>query len=302
MNWEHDGADWPNRASSRFMEIALHRWHVQVMGQGPDILLLHGAGGATQSWRHLLPLLAGKYRVIAPDLPGQGFSVMGARSRLAMAPLADDLGRLCAAGGWRPRAIVGHSAGAALALDAVRRDVLAPETVIGINAALDTFDGVAGWLFPLMARFMALNPLVPPLLARMAGGPGRAAELLASTGSRVDPEGVRFYHRLMTDAGHIDGTLAMMAAWRVDRLLDQLSGIKTPVLLIAGDRDGTVAPEVSARAAGRLPEGRFLLLEGLGHLAHEEAPDRIAAAVLQHLTEGGAGRSSGQAARLTPGA
>lgn len=276
MDWRRDGADWPNREVSRFLDVAPHRWHVQVMGRGPDLLLIHGAGGATQSWRHLLPELARDFRVIAPDLPGQGFSTAGARARLGMAPMSDDLGRLAAAGGWAPRLIVGHSAGGALALETVRRGVFDPAGVVGINAALGTFDGLAGWLFPLMARVMALNPLVPPLLARMAGGRNRAAELLASTGSAVDDEGIALYHRLMTDRRHIDGTLAMMAAWRIEPLLERLEEIRVPTLLIAGRKDGTVPFAVSERAAARLPAGRAEVLDGLGHLAHEEAPDRIA--------------------------
>ena len=47
-----------------------HRWHVQVLGEGPTVLLLHGAGGATHSWRGLAPLLATDHRVVMLDLPG----------------------------------------------------------------------------------------------------------------------------------------------------------------------------------------------------------------------------------------
>jgi len=44
LSWERDGRDWPNRAFSRFIEAGGLRWHVQVMGQGPVALLLHGTG------------------------------------------------------------------------------------------------------------------------------------------------------------------------------------------------------------------------------------------------------------------
>ena len=50
------------------------RWHVQVAGDGPVLLLLHGTGAATHSWRDLLPLLAERFTVVAPDLPGHGRS------------------------------------------------------------------------------------------------------------------------------------------------------------------------------------------------------------------------------------
>ncbi len=285
MDWARDGESWPNGEFSRFVAVAPHRWHVQVAGDGPVLLLLHGAGGATQSWRHLLPMLAERFRVVAPDLPGQGFTRMGTRMRCGIGPMAEDVAALCAAEGWRPEIIVGHSAGAALALEIARQGLLQPRAVIGLNAALSKFDGMAGWLFPLMAKFMAINPLIPPLLARMAGGETRIRELLASTGSEVDAEGVALYRRLMTDRTHIDGTLAMMSQWEIGRLLDRLPEIDLPVFLFAGARDGTVAPDVSRRAQMQIPGAVFTVLDGLGHLAHEEAP-RIVADHIERAVDG----------------
>src|SRR5206468_2126887 len=63
-------ADWPNRAASLAVEAGGLRWHVQRAGHGPVLLLLHGTGAATHTWRDLLPLLATDFTVVAPDLPG----------------------------------------------------------------------------------------------------------------------------------------------------------------------------------------------------------------------------------------
>jgi len=85
-----------------------------------------------------------------------------------------DIAHLCAAQGWRPAAIVGHSAGAAIALNLARK--LPDRTaVIGIDAALGQFRGVASWLFPLFARILALNPLAASLFT--LGGSGTARSL-----------------------------------------------------------------------------------------------------------------------------
>ena len=70
MRFPQDLAGWPHAEHSRLIHVKPHRWHVQIMGQGPDLLFLHGAGGATHSWRDVLPLLAPHYRCIAVDLPG----------------------------------------------------------------------------------------------------------------------------------------------------------------------------------------------------------------------------------------
>ena len=278
MDWGRDGGTWPNREASRFASVKPHLWHVQEAGRGETILLLHGAGGATQSWRGLLPILAEGAHVVAPDLPGQGFTRLGARLRLGLRPMAEDIAQLCASEGWEPDLIVGHSAGAVLALELARH--LSPRGVVGINAALGTFEGVAGWLFPLMAKFMAINPLMPPLLARFAGNERRVAELLEATGSDIGPEGVELYRRLMTDSGHLDGTLAMMSQWHIERFLERLPEVMVPVRLIVGAADGTVDPEVSRRAAKRIPGAELVEIDGRGHLVHEEVPGEVAPLIL----------------------
>ncbi len=281
MDWARDGSDWPNAAQSRFVDCAPHRWHIQEAGSGPKLLLLHGAGGATQSWRHLFPILARTHHVLAPDLPGQGFTRAGTRTRCGLNTMTEDVARLLEHEGFAPSAIVGHSAGGVLGLDLASR--LETSHVVGLNAALGKFEGIAGWLFPLVAKAMSLNPLVPPILARMTGGEARVRELLVSTGSKIDDEGVALYRRLMTDSGHIDGTLAMMARWDIDPLLARLDQITAQVTLIVGDADGTVPPAVSARAVERLPNARLVTLEGLGHLMHEEAAETVAEEILSAL-------------------
>jgi magnesium chelatase accessory protein len=287
MDWARQGPHWPNNESSKFHAVRPHRWHVQEAGEGPTVLLLHGAGGANQSWRGVLPLLARTHHVIAPDLPGQGFTRPGARQRLGLGHMAEDLWHLCDARGWMPDAIVGHSAGGAVALQmALTRGARpGPRLVIGLNAALGPFDGIAGWLFPAMAKLLSVTPFIPNLFARMSGNEARVGELLRSTGSNIDAEGARLYRMLAGDAGHVDGTLAMMAQWRIEPLLAALPKLDLPVHLIVGDADATVPPRVSQTAAQRLPQGDVITLPGLGHLAHEEAPELVASQIATLLRQ-----------------
>ena len=74
LDWDRDGQNWPHRQASRFVEAGGIRWHVQIMGQGPVMLLLHGTGAASHSWRDIMPLLAAQFTVVVPDLPGHGFT------------------------------------------------------------------------------------------------------------------------------------------------------------------------------------------------------------------------------------
>ena len=116
MDWARDLPTWPLSTLSRRVACRPHRWHVQETGTGPTILLIHGAGGATHSWRDVMPILAKQAHVVAIDLPGQGFTQAGTRARSGLNPTAADIAALCAQEGWSPAAIVGHSAGAVSSL------------------------------------------------------------------------------------------------------------------------------------------------------------------------------------------
>jgi len=282
-------SDWPNRAAMRQIAVRPHQWCVMEQGTGPAVLLLHGAGGATHSWRALVPLLAPHYRLVVPDLPGQGFTRAGTRQRFGLDSMAEDLTRLCADQGWQPQAIVGHSAGAAIALRMAEIMPITPRAIVGINAALGAFEGVAGFLFPLIAKALALNPLVPRLVARLWGNEAKVRNLLGSTGSALDAAGIAHYVTLVRDPAHLDGTLSMMAQWRLEGLMARLPGITTPTLLIAGSQDRAVPPKVSRASAALMPDAAYVELPGLGHLMHEESPDRTAALIMPFL-----------AARLAP--
>jgi magnesium chelatase accessory protein len=280
-------ADWPFRELSREVAVGPLRWHIQTGGSGPTLLLLHGAGGATHSWRALLPLLLPRYRIIAPDLPGQGFSTLARRTRAGLDPMAEDIAALLAQEGWAPDAIIGHSAGAALALRLAEILPHPPKAIVAINPALGTFDGVAGWLFPLMAKLLALNPFVPRLFARLSGGEARVRALLASTGSPLDAEGVAHYRRLVADPAHVDGTLAMMAQWNLDGLLRRLPRISVPTLFVLGTSDRAVPPSQGAAQAARMRHATVLRIPDRGHLVHEEDAPAVAAAILPFLAAAG---------------
>lgn len=271
MDRTRDLSAWPHAAASRFVRHGTIDWHVQELGDGPPILLLHGAGASTHTWRDVAPLLARQWRVIALDLPGQGFTRTGNLHRTGLDAMSEDIATLCHAEGLAPRAIIGHSAGAAIALSLARVLPGAP-AVIGVNAALGHFRGIASWLFPLLARLLALNPLTATVFT--LGGPSvtRAGRLIEGTGSRLDDRGLRLYAALIGDRAQVDATLQMMTRWRIDPLLARLSQIGSPVLLVVGTGDKAVPPETSDNAAARLSDAEVVRMPGLGHLAHEESP------------------------------
>jgi magnesium chelatase accessory protein len=283
LNWDTDGRVWPHRAASRFVTAGGLTWHVQEMGPetdgAPVAVLLHGTGAATHSWRSLMPLLAHEYRVIAMDLPGHGFTRGKPPGGLTLPGMAKAVAALLAAMEATPSLLVGHSAGAAIALTLARQYPKMPR-LVGINPALSPFPGFFAPLFQTLARALVLNPLVPRLFARSKRTVAETEPFLfRATGSRIDAEGLRAYTVLLGNAAHCRGAVEMMAGWDLEALQRDLPGITAPVLLIHGARDRTVPTSSVEQARKSMQDARLVLLAGLGHLAHEERPDLVAEAI-----------------------
>jgi magnesium chelatase accessory protein len=304
-------AFWPHRQASRFVVGAGLRWHVQIFegqAQGPDhqfhqlqapqepreprparsdhpfrdLLLLHGAGASAHSWRDIAPALAQSLpqgsRVIVPDLPGHAFTARPGDEGLSLPGMARLVNELLDVLEARPVALIGHSAGAAvaarMALDApaALRDV---RTLISLNGAWLPPAGQGRWFYAPLARLFALNPWVPHVFAFHASHRGPLERLIASTGSRLDAAGIDLYAHLVSDRRHVAAVLAMMAAWDLRPLLEDLPRLAPALHLVVAEEDRTVPPKTSAEAARRQPRALLHRLPGLGHLAHEEAPDVV---------------------------
>ena len=258
-----------------------HDWHVQVLGQGPTVVLLHGTGGSTHSWRDLAPVLAERFRVVLVDLPGHGFTKLGSRQRSGLDTVTQDIEALLLAQDLSPVALVGHSAGAAVALRLSHRFGGLP--VVGINPALAPFPGLAGVLFPVAARMMAMTPFLVDAIVRTTRHPGRVVDLINGTGSTLSAHGLSLYAQLFKMRSHIDGTLLMMSQWSLEGMIHDLPKYDMPCLFLTGGQDKTVPPTVALEAAKQMPRARVEPFEGYGHLLHEEVPRLVASRIIEWL-------------------
>lgn len=286
LHWEREGRRWPNREASQFVDAAGLRWHVQRLGKGPELLLLHGTGASCHSWRAAMPLLAERFTLTVPDLPGHGFTSGRLRGGATLAHVTAALGTLLDTMRITPAAIAAHSAGCAISLEhcLVRQPNI---PMIGFAPAIMPFPGLAAKLFPAMAKMLFVNPLVPRLFAGTMSLPGEVHRFLKrATGSAIAPEDLACYETLLGHHRHCEGALAMMAHWDLESLAARLPHVTNPVLLVHGRRDKAVPAGSVEGAAARLPDARLALVPELGHLLHEEAPelaaDRIIAFAREH--------------------
>lgn len=286
MQWDTEGRDWPNRCASRFVDAAGLRWHVQQFGpppgEAPVIVLLHGTGSSSHSWRDVAPMLGLRYSVLAMDLPGHAFTRMPASpAEQSLTGMARRVSALLAQLQIRPTVIVGHSAGAAVAARMVLDGTVQPSALVSLNGAFLGFGGVAGAVFSPLARLLSSGSLAARFFAWQARDPAVVQKLVRSTGSVLDPTGMQLYARLVQSPSHVGAALAMMAHWNLAPLERELPKLALPVTVVAAENDLTVPASQAPLVAAKMPQAELVLWPMLGHLAHEESP----AQCVQLLTE-----------------
>ena len=286
LTFAREGADWPNRQASAFVKASGLRWHVQTIGTGPDVLMVHGTGASTHSWEGLAPLLAQRFRLVAPDLPGHGFTQAKRTPDLSLPGMARALASLLGALEVSPKMVIGHSAGAAILARLCLEGAISPKLFVSLNGAFLPFGGMGRLLFPSIAKLLFLNPLAPRLFAWSADK-AAVANLLKGTGSKIGPRGVDLYARLFRNPGHVAGALGMMANWDLTDLRRELRQLNAKVLLIVGDNDKAVPPRDADDVAAEIPGATVETIRRTGHLAHEERPDEVCRIIMSYAAAAG---------------
>lgn len=281
MQWANHCNTWPHAACSQFVQAGGIRWHVQTMGEGPCLLLLHGTGSGSFSWRGLMPLLSPYFKVIAPDLPGHVFTSRGPDGSMSLNGMSEGIRALMLQLNLTPAVIAGHSAGAAIAANLVlQQRSLHASRLIGLNPAWLPLPGLPSWIFGPAAKLAAINPISAWATAKLAKRPAMIDKSIAQTGSKLDAEGMALYQQVFSHSGHVHSVLNMMAAWQLTSLSSALHKIKNPVDILVGSEDGTVPPSMAEEACNIMPQARLQMQQHLGHLAHEEDPEGTASLLL----------------------
>ncbi len=262
-------------SSGRFVKTDGLNWHIEEMGQGPTILLVHGTAASIHSWRDVLPLLAESYHVVAIDLPGHGQTDSPASSNFKLESMGIGIAAVMRAMNIEPEIVVGHSAGAAILAYVCARKLLRPQTYVSFNGAFYPFAGWSGTLFSPIAKLAAFNPFLPRILSGLASR-ATVEKLLRDTGSTLSPEGVDLYFSLFKQSNHVAAALGMMASWDLNGMDDNLARLQPNSVFVAGEQDKAVPPDTADRAAARCRNAKTVHIKGLGHLLHEENPSLAA--------------------------
>ena len=281
-------------ADSRFVEVDGIEFHYKQAG--PDsapctIVLLHGFGASSFSWRDTLPSLGGECRVIAFDRPGFGLTgrpLPGDRTGAnpySPEAHADQTVGLMDALGVEQAVLVGHSAGAAVAAQVAARHPARVSALALEAPAIYGDGGVPGWLGPLLRTPQARR--VGPLFVRRLAG-AQSDDFIRS--AFADPSKVTAAvlegYRLPLRAENWDRALwEFTAAPRSTDVAGLLPKLRVPALVISGGRDTFVPPTDSRRVADALPGAATFVLPDAGHIPHEESPEAFNRALRAFVRE-----------------
>ena len=274
---------WPNSVHSRFVTAAGVRWHVQIAGTGPVVLLLHGTASASFAWRDVLPALAPFCTVVAPDLPGHGFTACDDNGALSLLGMARAVRSLLDALALEPIVAAGHSAGAAIIARMSLDGALTARELVGFSAALIPPSASA---LTVLAPF--INPLATlPVTARAAAAAARIPFIvdgvLRATGSPISAEQRALYTAFFTSESHCAAAFAMMANWDVPTLLRDASRLAVPLSLLHGSRDGFIPLPALRAAIASLSTVSLTVIDGAGHLLPEQRPALAVSAIRDAL-------------------
>ena len=280
--------DWPNRSFSRSIQTGDLSWHVQIAGTSPiHVLLLHGTGSSAHTWGELFTELAKNYTVVAPDLPGHGFTQNLGKKSLNLDALAEKLTELRE--GLEIEYfdhIIGHSAGATLALSYTLQNKQA-KTIVGLNPSLISLPSV---YHHFVAPF--LNPIVTSsfftaVLTDLLPHTQMIDRLIDSTNTKLEPQKRERYKTLFKNADHLNGSMSFMAGADIPSLLNKCKSITSKLTFILTEDDGWIPAKALRQVIHQhFAKAKIIELQG-GHMFHEANEKKALEYIEAALTEEG---------------
>ena len=259
--------------------------HYLEAGTGPALVLIHGLGASTFTFRRILPDLARHFRAVALDLKGFGFSerANGDYSLSAQAALVREvMDRL----GIEKASVLGHSMGGAVAMRLALTYPERVERLILASSASDLELGRRIWGAAVIGRLL---PVVAPFTLHNR----RFRELSLKSGycdpDRCTEDVIEGYMLPGRVHGNLRALGNTMAHWRRDPPLHP-ADITQSTLILWGEGDRWLPPSRGERLHQLMPGSRLELVAGGGHLFLEEQPDTAVRLIEDFLLEGEPGR------------
>ncbi len=272
----------------RHLLIHGHRLGFRAAGEGPVVLLLHGMAGSSTTWRYVMPALAERFTVIAPDLLGHGESAKP-RGEYSLGAHANVLRDLLNALGHERATFIGQSLGGGVAMQLAYQCPERCERLVLVGS------GGLGREVNVILRALSVPgaEYVLPLLctAGVRDAGNRVAAWLRRTGVRAPV--VEEIWRSYTSLAEAD---TRQAFFRTLRAVVDLGGqtvsaadrlyltSQVPTLIVWGAQDHVIPVSHAVAAHGVMPGSRLAVFDEAGHFPHCEVPERFLDALVDFMT------------------
>jgi pimeloyl-ACP methyl ester carboxylesterase len=268
----------------QFVEVDGHPVHYVQIGEGPDLVLLHGASGSTRDWMFdIAPRLAEDYRVTILDRPGLGYTPPLAANGVTLSKQTTLMVEASRALGVENPVVAGQSFGGALVMNWA---VYHPDRIaaaVSIAGATHPWPGGRDMLYALLAQ-----PVIGPVMAHLISAWLPEAYLEKQIDSVFAPN-----DPLPGYADYIGPGIILLPeqfkanAQQRHELLHHLeeqqpryTEVTIPVEVIHGDADTTVGLQVhSEPLVNEVQNGNLTVLDGVGHMPHHVRMDETIAAI-----------------------
>ncbi|MFE1956330.1 alpha/beta fold hydrolase, partial [Streptomyces sp. NPDC059524] len=264
----------------RFRTVHGYRRAFRMAGKGRAILLIHGIGDSSDTWRDVMPGLARNYRVIAPDLLGHGASDKP-RADYSLAAYANGMRDLLGVIGVERVTLVGHSLGGAVAMQFAYQFPERCERLVLVGTG-----GISRQVTPLLRAAtlpgaeLLMMALRMPTMRTQIGLAVKALQFL-DTNLGVDaPDLLRVVDALPdgTSRNAFIRTLRAVVDWRgqVGTMLDRCYLAQgMPTMLVWGGRDQVVPAAHAGLGHVAMPGSRLEIFEDAGHFPFRTDPQRF---------------------------
>lgn len=258
-----------------FLQVEDLQIHYEIEGKGAPLIILHGMGNNSQSWKKQLQGLSKQFTVIAWDAPGYGESSDPQVELKEFTQFADVLKGFIEKLNYESVTLLGHSMGSAIALDFCYRF---PEMVDALIIS-DATRGAAALTKEenerkLNNRLNNIETLDPKKLAKL-----RVKELLSPN---PDPEIEKEAERIYSQIRPMGFRSVAYSLFSLNQM-DILSSIHVPTLVICGELDRVTPVNESQIFHEAIKDSTFVTIPGTGHLCYQEDPTSFNSIILNFL-------------------
>lgn len=266
----------------RHLSVHGHKVGYRMGGSGPAVVLIHGLTGSSSTWREVMPVLAERYTVIAPDLLGHGESAKP-RGDYSLGAFASGIRDLLVGLGIERATVVGHSLGGGVAMQLAYQFPQRCERLVLVSSG--GLGKEVSWFLKLVS--LPGSELVMPLflLPHMKDALERVALALGNLpGVRTGSELSSYSKEVWRSYAGLTETQNRMAFIHTVRsVIDPLGqrvsardrlylAQKVPTLIVWGDRDKVIPVEHAYAAHDLIPGSHLAVVEGVGHFVPIERP------------------------------